>query len=982
MEGASDDESTDDPLGPGRLTPETLLEQLKRQDQPRDEILGRDGSRLVDRAINLYVSFWEDAVGGAGSIHDLGSSAAAPLFDGLAQVEDGADDEDLEDEEEEDEDEEEEEGSGVQSEVGRSPRPVTGGKNRRKVIQDEDEDEECAATPQKKQRTGSIATQGSHVSAGSTSSTPLASQSLTPRSGAPAASHVSSPLLLARSEGGGDEGDEGDEGEEGEEGGEGGSGGFPRPPQTAVGDEGIVERLGRLLGCIASPQSPQPPKSVDNAVLQHIVLVAEIGKLCSHTADLDEGGSESMLSKNTESGMKRRGVLTRVSMMIAFARRMLASNAVLVACLDEGSYQTLSWEESLLVNLNDESAKGHQIVLFHLLDILSSPVDGGPFRRMGDMIFKEILTPEGHRTNAWCEHDTIIDFIHKTVNPTSQYQLWSVMTTSDFNMPARLRDYLIEGNNGSFPLLQWNRYLFSFRNGIFCSIQLAFYPYDRRDLWPRIAKRADKRIRAAFALMTARMKNAFSAIMPFAPPSRLDASAKYFDMIFDEQNVFPDTPLMDIDAAQIRCEDLLYIFRTQRFTDDTIRDKLWSMGKMLFPVGLMEDTQVFSFDYGKGGTGKSTALNALKSLFHPRRVCVLQSDCEETFGLQPMLTGGTRMNAAGDCTVPDTVDAIFAPEVKEDFRLSSAKVQQFTSGDAVSIARKGLGAINIDPWTAPIALAGNVIPRKSNWRDLSGAVLRRCNLYAHNVTVKETDSDLPMKIEASTPEYLPRIVITFIQFSITIGSRSVWREGVFGEQTRKFRDIVATSTQPMRNFLQNSGKVKLAGPGLDGKPKKSAYIEEDKFRSLLSEWTRSIGIANVPYTSENYEAVFEDLAIERAFSVQQVGGDVVTGYFLFGVEEYDEAAAQADLEDAGARAAGGGGAGGGGDDSDSDEEEAEEEEDEDGDEVIEEEDDEDEDDEEEEGAGAAFIDDAASDGERGKKRKGEAGTSGTKKKRR
>ena len=667
--------------------------------------------------------------------------------------------------------------------------------------------------------------------------------------------------------------------------------------------EGVAERVGRLVGCVLDPDAPQPPLSVNDAIMEHTELVARFSKLCRNVEDFDhttdQPNGETMLSKNNELGLARGQRLARIGVMIAGAKNMLLGASLSLSCLNEEAYAALSWEETLLVHLADDNARPHQIVYFHLLEVLNSPVNGGPFRRMGETVFKEIVTEEGYRTHAWTEHDEITDFIHSEINPTHCYAMWSVMTSSDFNMPGRLKDQLVEANDVRFPMLKWNRYLFAFENGIFNSIQLAFYPFSKRKRWAAIARRAERRIRTAWDEMTERMKKAYTNLSPFAPPSRDDAASRFFSMHFDERHLFPETPLMEINARDIPCRDLLCIFKSQKFTDDTIRDKLWSMGKMMFPVGLLEDTQVFSFDMGKGGTGKSTALNALKSFFHTRRVCVLQSDCEEVFGLEPTLTGGARKCVLGGYTkVPDTVDALMAPEVKEDFRLSSAKVQQFTSGDAVSVARKGKTAVLVPKWVAPIALAGNVIPRKSNWRDLSGAVLRRCNLYAYNIKIAESqiDSDLPMRIEESTPEVLPCIVIMFIQGSVRIGKRSVWTPGVFGEQTIKFRDVVAVSTQPLRNFLLNSGRVKLAGPGPDGKPQRTRYMPEEKFRTLLAEWTRSIGIAQVPYTSENYESVFEDLAIERRLSMQQVDNAIYTGQFLFGVEEYDESAAMEDID--------------------------------------------------------------------------------------
>ena len=163
-----------------------------------------------------------------------------------------------------------------------------------------------------------------------------------------------------------------------------------------------------------------------------------------------------------------------------------------------------------------------------------------------------------------------------------------------------------------------------------------------------------------------------------------------------------------------RCEDL------DKHARDVQRVFLALLGRAFFPVdapststGRPElDSRLDSWHaaivmMGMAGTGKSSSGMLLREYMDATEVASLTNAGEQVFGLQAIYN--KRL--------------VLGLEVKRNFSLDTAVMQQMISGETVSVARKNRDPINDRNWSVPMILAMNELP--TAWDDAKGALARR-----------------------------------------------------------------------------------------------------------------------------------------------------------------------------------------------------------------------------------------------------------------
>jgi len=144
----------------------------------------------------------------------------------------------------------------------------------------------------------------------------------------------------------------------------------------------------------------------------------------------------------------------------------------------------------------------------------------------------------------------------------------------------------------------------------------------------------------------------------------------------------------------------------QRFPEEVQRWVYVFLGRLLHELRAYDNWQVIPFFKGLAGTGKSVIAAVAQNFFEPQYVSFLSSNCEEKFGLYPLLN----------------TYLYICPEVKKDFSLKESDFLNMVSGDPMSIPIKNESAMPI-VWDIPGLFCGNEFP--ANYTGKGGSVLRR-----------------------------------------------------------------------------------------------------------------------------------------------------------------------------------------------------------------------------------------------------------------
>lgn len=168
-------------------------------------------------------------------------------------------------------------------------------------------------------------------------------------------------------------------------------------------------------------------------------------------------------------------------------------------------------------------------------------------------------------------------------------------------------------------------------------------------------------------------------------------------------------------------------------------------GSWLF--GQLRD-QVFSFCHGVGANGKSTLLNAIRSVM---------GDYAITLPPETLMFGRRDAAAASpDLMMLRGVRLACASETEDGQRLAEARIKQLTGGEMVTARDLHCGYVTF-PQTAKLVIVGNHKPQISGTDE---GIWRRVQLVPFNVTipVAQRDPKLPEKLADELPGILAWMV--------------------------------------------------------------------------------------------------------------------------------------------------------------------------------------------------------------------------------
>ena len=233
------------------------------------------------------------------------------------------------------------------------------------------------------------------------------------------------------------------------------------------------------------------------------------------------------------------------------------------------------------------------------------------------------------------------------------------------------------------------------------------------------------------------------------------------------------TPLFDsILETQIKCE------RT--------RDVIEAMiGRLFFPIGLLDNWQLCLLILGDSNTGKGTLLKGVTQMFPPKSVGAITAGKEASFGYESL-------HRRRLVVIPDMPSNFSKVLHQQDF-------QSMISGEPVSIARKNKVAVTDEDWKVPILGATNIYP---DYKDESGSISRRLLVVPFTTLVKGRDTTLLDRIvKDELVLVMLRCLEKYRQLREQIGTDEPWKH--MPPTLLKAREDVKTNTSPLASFLKD-----------------------------------------------------------------------------------------------------------------------------------------------------------------------------------
>ena len=249
-------------------------------------------------------------------------------------------------------------------------------------------------------------------------------------------------------------------------------------------------------------------------------------------------------------------------------------------------------------------------------------------------------------------------------------------------------------------------------------------------------------------------------------------------------------------------------FLTEIFDGDGERIALLQelFGYVLVPGNWMHK---FFLLEGQGANGKSVVLKTLESLVGRENTSSVPLDsCGQRVQLVPTI--GKLANLAPEADSSDT------PHI--------GTVKAFTAGDTITIDRKGLTPVQVEP-TAKLIVAANSRP---TFVDRSDGLWRRLLVIPFNVTIPEEqqDRDLPVKLRTE----LPGIFNWASQGLVRLKEQGYFTQP---QLVKNALEEYKLESNPVRMFLKEAG--------LKADPSEERFVLVSEVYRHYAQWSKANG---------------------------------------------------------------------------------------------------------------------------------------------
>ena len=500
----------------------------------------------------------------------------------------------------------------------------------------------------------------------------------------------------------------------------------------------------------------------------------------------------------------------------------------------------------------------------NLMEYVLSLLQTAELRRLENTCYKQIITKEGHHSHAWevynKDQSSIRHFIAQNVTKETDYEQWRNLTNPRDN-GEKIAEHLALYPQVEFPVLQINRHLFAYSNGLYNFIQDMFYPFEvevtdeygdavyesGQRHWPQMA--AD--------ITEFRQRIGWKDYEATAPTDE-DVAAKYFDQPFRFSITPEDEETFDVN--EIRIPEIELLLDTQELTAETKRWVLIMLARLFYAVGELDGWEVMLFIKGVAGSGKSTLAKLVRHCFQADSITTLSSNIEKKFGLSGIYKGLICICA----------------EVREDFGLEQSDWQSAVSGEEVPVAVKH-GTAFAHKWVTPFFFLGNVYP---GYNDAGGSVARRMFMIEFNKKVVNSDPHLFRKVIENIDYFMRKSNVLYLEAVRLHADKSLWKHGILPEQVWEFHNNMVANTSSIAGFLQ-SGAFEF------GDDHEQFYMPFKTFQNNFTEYVRSINGIPPRFNRDLYLHPLQEHGVRIETLTRTFGGEEHSGKFLVGIRPVD-----------------------------------------------------------------------------------------------
>jgi hypothetical protein len=206
-------------------------------------------------------------------------------------------------------------------------------------------------------------------------------------------------------------------------------------------------------------------------------------------------------------------------------------------------------------------------------------------------------------------------------------------------------------------------------------------------------------------------------------------------------------------------------------------------------------------------------------------------------------------------------------ELRSDFGLDQAELQQLMSGEPMSIPVKFRTAIPGIVWEAALAAAGNMT---ADWADTNGAMSRRWAVVEFGKPVAKGDPRLMAEIQKELPQLLQKCNRAYREKVKKCGHITPWTKDADGRPMalpQYFHDQAAKlkkSLNSIMSFVTESGMLVRRGALGDPYTDAEYYISWEEFCEEFLKYCKTTGSRKLNLASEDsYLSTFTELQLTR-----------------------------------------------------------------------------------------------------------------------
>lgn len=361
-----------------------------------------------------------------------------------------------------------------------------------------------------------------------------------------------------------------------------------------------------------------------------------------------------------------------------------------------------------------------------LLIGIQNKISESGMRKLGEYCMTLKRTDSGYDTRYWQQSEEIGEFCNRVTHRESDYNLWLLASKPPTNITTVISR--MSTSNEGFRDVKRDRYLFSYRNGIYETNWRdsngdpvgKFHPYESK----------------------------YGGVNPaMIAPDRM--ACRYFD-----------SPLQEVSDPEAWYSIPTPVFQSildHQGYGREVCEWMYALviGRFMYEVGDLDEWQVMPFLIGVANTGKSTiCVKVCAKIFDDDDIGVLSNNGEAKFGLSALY---------------DKFGAI-APEIKKNLSLEQTEFQSMISGETVSVAEKFKTAKKV-LWKTPIVGAGNEMP---GYSDNSGSISRRIVPFEFKKHVTHTNTRLGKMLEDELPALVYKGNMAYLSMVRKYGNIGIW----------------------------------------------------------------------------------------------------------------------------------------------------------------------------------------------------------------